>query len=229
MIRISFFFLLLFVLSEMISTAQATEFVRTKGRMSDTDFYRAVSCAAPPGGECQRRILRWSKDKRGDITVGIWRIDDGYPSKSRRIAMAALLNAIKEINGVGSSVQMRLVDDRTPDIKVMLIDGAIAREATSDGTLKDFALLDGAGGMARVYSGRKRGIIDRAEVMLTNDLPDNTINSVMLEEVIQSLGLLTDIHNRYYAKRSIFSEIGSRVTRLKGQDAKTLLLHYPAN
>ena len=54
------------------------------------------------------------------------------------------------------------------------------------------------------------------------------MKSTVLEEVIQSLGLLTDIHNRYYHTRSIFSETGGgRVTKLRGQDAATLLYHYP--
>ena len=83
--------------------------------------------------------------------------------------------------------------------------------------------------MARVYPGRRKGSIAKAEIYISDVIPKSLLRAVVLEELVQSLGLLTDIHNRYYNKRSVFSEVGSSTNKLRGQDAKALLLHYPPN
>ena len=56
-------FLLPIILALLAIEAAAQEFIKSKGRLSDRDFYRAVACAAPPGGACQKKALRWSEKK----------------------------------------------------------------------------------------------------------------------------------------------------------------------
>lgn len=46
------------------ATAEAAQdYIETDGLLSDDDFYRLVACAAPPGGDCTKRFLRWSSDE----------------------------------------------------------------------------------------------------------------------------------------------------------------------
>ena len=49
----------------------------------------------------------------------------------------------------------------------------------------------------------------------------------MLEELTQSMGLMTDIRNPYYETRSVFSEDSNSVVKLGEQDREALRLHYP--
>ena len=81
--------------------------------------------------------------------------------------------------------------------------------------------------MVRIFTGGRSTTIKKAEVFYSSEIPRHMIKRAVLEELIQGLGLLTDIHNRYYNSRSIFSEVGSRANRLRGQDAKALIYHYP--
>ena len=56
--------------------------------------------------------------------------------------------------------------------------------------------------------------------------PRQAIASVVLEEVVQALGLLTDIRSPVY-RRSIFAEDSNSGIRLRGQDAMVIRRHYP--
>jgi hypothetical protein len=69
--------------------------------------------------------------------------------------------------------------------------------------------------------------IQRAVVVIASGMGRDVLTSVMLEEVTQALGLPTDIQNRHYRGRSIFSEGGNRMTALGAQDARALQRHYP--
>ena len=81
--------------------------------------------------------------------------------------------------------------------------------------------------MAEVFASRGSSVIQSAKVTISDRVENRDLKSVMLEEVVQSLGLLTDIHGRHYHNKSIFSETGWRIKRLRGQDAKAILYHYP--
>jgi hypothetical protein len=50
---------------------------------------------------------------------------------------------------------------------------------------------------------------------------------VVLEELTQAMGLLTDIEGQAYADSSVFSETSNAVRRLSRQDRAALRLHYP--
>ena len=209
------------------STLLAKDFVRSKGKLSDRDFYRAVACGAPVGQECRYSTYRWPESDRVNLTVGIMEIEDEFPKDYAATAAGALVKAIEEINGVNSGVRLVQVTKGTPKIKVYFVSGKIGGGGSSARTVTGFALAEGAGGMARIFPGRRKGSIAKAEVYISDLNAKSGLRSIVLEELVQSLGLLTDIHNRYYNKRSIFSEVGSGTTKLRGQDAKALLLHYP--
>jgi hypothetical protein len=130
--------------------------------------------------------------------------------------------AITEINGVGAGIRLH----RTPDNALAPIRLSIRSRAT-------FALLDqGPGvdlpsdGLALIPQTPADRITD-ATILIASDIPLTEIRSVVLEELIQSLGLVYDIENPDYSRRSIFAQSASGVTILAGQDAIALRLHYP--
>lgn len=52
--------------------------------------------------------------------------------------------------------------------------------------------------------------------------------SIMLEEITQALGLITDIQNPYYRSRSILSQNADNSLKTLGiQDTMSLIRHYP--
>ena len=69
--------------------------------------------------------------------------------------------------------------------------------------------------------------ITQGTIALAADIPLSDAYPVLLEELTQSLGLLTDIKNPYYEDLSVFSEDSNSVTKLAPQDRMALLRHYP--
>ncbi|WP_106608280.1 DUF2927 domain-containing protein [Shimia abyssi] len=67
----------------------------------------------------------------------------------------------------------------------------------------------------------------RSAIVIGTGIGPDAINSTMLEEITQALGLLTDIDNPYYTNRSIFSQDGYSLSRIQGQDRMVLRRHYP--
>ena len=170
--------------------------------------------------------MKWSKAKRGAITIRLTNVGKGFPSKQTKSARAALQNAVSQINSVGSGVRLKLIAEGKPDISVVLTADTIMTRRKPR-SIQEVFELGGAGAMAEISWPRGTTNITRARVTITDVITTRYMTSVMLEEVVQALGLQTDIHNRYYHNRSIFSETGSRIKRLRGQDAKALLMHYP--
>ena len=68
--------------------------------------------------------------------------------------------------------------------------------------------------------------IERAAIILARDLPPDHYRAVLLEELVQAMGLLTDIRNTAYAGRSIFAADDNLTTALQGQDLVALRRHY---
>ncbi|QBX99490.1 DUF2927 domain-containing protein [Rhodophyticola sp. CCM32] len=88
--------------------------------------------------------------------------------------------------------------------------------------------LDGSDISIGRVSLRSRGVdITAAAIAISRDIRRREIASVILEELVQSLGLHTDIASPAY-RRSIFSEESNSVTRLNGQDLTALRRHYPS-
>jgi hypothetical protein len=71
-------------------------------------------------------------------------------------------------------------------------------------------------------------IIASRVAIAVDRVTQDKLRSIILEELVQSLGLTWDINNPYYQNRSIFGQVGDdSVTQLRGQDAMALRRHYP--
>lgn len=209
------------ILFAMAGTAISQEFLSTDTALSDEDFYRLVSCAAPIGGTCAKPMVHWPKT---DLTIGITRIDPAYLGGKKKRANAALSRAIQHINTSGSAIQLTR-DDDNPDIPILFLDMPARSTIHNSG----FKALDGtsiSGAGVRVFA--KDGVILKSVILFTMGLQTRAYESAMLEEITQGLGLLTDIGGPYYENRSIFSQSSNALTKLGIQDIMALGRHYPA-
>lgn len=205
--------------------AQAQEFVAVDGRLSDADFYRLVACAAPPGGPCSKPFIRWPQDRRDPLRVGFVRWPEGVHPVLANTLQEALDNAIFQINGVQAGMRLERTDGLRPDIEIHVV--ATAPGSVMTGTGHD--MLDGALlPLARVALRAQAGEITQAVIAVSKDVDRRAAASVMLEELVQALGLVTDVLSPAYP-RSVFAEDSNFGVRLVGQDAMVLLRHYPPN
>ena len=212
------------ILAARAATAQ--EFITTNSSLSDTDFYRLVSCAAPLGGACQKELVRWSPADAQDVSIGIVQIEDGYPQVAAQLVSDALESTISELNASDANLTVTLSDKGIkPDIGIHLLtivegdlirhtglhplDGAVIQAAKTQLWWRyDFSLIEGA-------------------IVFGKDIDPADLPSIMLEEVTQSMGLLTDIGGPFYQNRSVFSESSNQLTALGPQDVMALRRHYP--
>lgn len=210
-----------FLLSPAMATAQ--EYITIPARVSDEAFYRLVACAAPPGGVCAKPEIRWSETRRLTLSVGITQIDDGFPSYKMHLVDAALDAAIDEINSSGAYLLLERIFEGTPDIAVYLVDTPQGGTITGTGN----AEMDGERlAVGRVAIRSLGGEIQEAAIALSRDIRRREVASVVLEELVQAMGLPTDVQSPAYSD-SIFAEDGNSVVWLRGQDAEALRRHYP--
>lgn len=208
--------------------AQSQDYVVTpKGKLSDTDFYRLISCGASPGGKCRFAPYKWVKGKRSNITLGIVEVEAGFPARLARQISKAIDSSLAEINNVGSEIKIRQVTSGKPDIRVTLTVDQLKSRMRRPESLTEHVIANGAIAMVRFNPRPGTRDIVSAEVFYTSEIGGWGMNSTVLEEIVQGLGLPMDIHNRYYEGKSIFSETKRGVSKLRGQDAKVLLYHYP--
>lgn len=207
------------------STTHAQEFIPADGPLSDVDFYRLVACAAALGGDCQKEQVRWSPADALDVSVGFVQIEDGYPEDKTKLAQNALEAAILQVNAAGANIHLTLWDKtRKPDIGIHLltiVNGDLIRNTGLDP-------LDGArikAAKTQVWWRDDLSLI-AAAIVIGSDIDTKDLQSIMLEEVTQSMGLLTDIGGEYYENRSIFSESSNALTELGRQDIAALRRHY---
>lgn len=204
----------------------AQESIRTDAYLSDDDFYRLVSCAAPISGGCQKPTVRWSAADALALTIGFAQIETGYPTALRRMADQALDAALIELNASGAKLLISRSNNTTNlDIGIYLL-GIKSGDAIRGTGLDplDGAMIEVA--KAQIWWRADRTLIHGA-IVLVNDVDPDDIASIILEEVTQTLGLLTDVDGDYYQTRSIFSETSNQLTRLGTQDIMALRRHYP--
>ncbi|MBF9058198.1 DUF2927 domain-containing protein [Rhodobacterales bacterium HKCCSP123] len=201
----------------------AQEFVEVPDLVSDEEFYRVVACAAPPGGDCAKPVIRWPEERRLHLRVGIADIAASFPGYKFDLIDRAIDDAIAEINASGAALFLSRAYEGRLDIPVYLVD--TPQGGTILGT--SVAELDGAEiAIARVALRSRGGEIVSAAIAISQDIRRREIASVVLEELVQAMGLPTDIASPAY-ERSIFSETGNSTVWLRGQDAAALRRHYP--
>lgn len=222
--RSGLFLVLLLALSALAAPgARGQEFVAVPGLISDEDFYRVVACAAPPGAACAKPVIRWPEARRAQLRVGIAAVAPDFPSYKFDLIDRALDDAIAEINASGAALMLVRVYEGDLDVPLFLVDapqgGTIAGTSVAD--------LDGADiAIARVALRSRGDDIVAAAIAISQDIRRREIASVVLEEVVQAMGLPTDIDGPAYT-RSIFAETRNSTVWLRGQDAAALRRHYP--
>ncbi len=203
--------------------AAAQEYVVVPDVVSDEAFYRLVACAASPGGECNKPFIYWPEEQQLTLRVGIASTASSFPSYKLDLVDAAIEAAIAEINGAGGNLFLTRVYEGDIDIPIYLVD------TPQGGIISDTGVdeLDGSDiAIGRVAIRSRGDSIVAATIAISQDIRRREIASVILEELVQSLGLVTDIASPAY-QFSIFAENGNSMTRLRGQDAFALRRHYP--
>lgn len=213
-------------LSLWAGAAAAWDFVESTGKLSQDDFYRLVACRAAPGGPCTEPFVRWAPEVAGDITISLAPPPPDYPRDLAAAMSLAVDATVSEINRAGSAVRLRRVSHRdNPMIRVFLTGAAGGQPIRGTGVRGVDGEIIGAA-LVTVWWNDRNHIYD-AVIAMASDMWPSEARSVMLEEVTQGLGLLTDIRNPLYVGVSIFSEDANTATRLGLQDRLVLQRHYP--
>jgi len=202
------------------------EFVAAKGKLSDEDFYRLITCAAPPGGECQKPPVRWRPKDAKDLTLGTLHVAEGFPPRLRAQVEEGLDHAIDKLNAAGANLHIRYAEpSETPDIKILFL--SMPEGATIAGT--GISDLDGTVIAAATFTISWRGdrTLTDCYISVSSSVRFGDAYSIMLEELTQCMGLSTDIGGSYYETRSVFSETSNSLARLGKQDLMALRRHYP--
>nr|WP_238941285.1 DUF2927 domain-containing protein [Jannaschia sp. Os4] len=205
--------------------AHAQEFVEVDRRLTDAEFHRLVACGARPGLGCTKPFVRWPDAARDPLTVGFAEGLDMLRDYQRALFEAGLSRVVEEVNGVGAGIRLRR-DDDAPDVAIHVVPTPPGLEIAGTGV----EALDGRPlPLALVAVRRSRDapdLIAEADIAISRHIRRREIGPVLLEEVVQALGLLTDVAGAVY-HRSVFYESGNSVPFLRGQDAAALRLHYP--
>jgi len=202
--------------------AQHTDGIASRGLLSDDDFYRLAACGAPVGGKCSGNFVSWPRKK---LTVALTPADKGFPAPLLPKLSRALDQAIAEINGAGANITL-LRNDRRRAADIIVTPSALrAGGLTHDTPRMPDGLSIGVGQMYIWWEDNKR--ITKGAILIAADIRKDEIQSVMLEELFQSMGFLFDIENPKYEGRSILAQYSNSTTQITGQDRMLLLRHYP--
>lgn len=205
---------------------QDADFVACHGPLSDEDFYRLVACRAPPGKPCREEFVRWAPEDARALSIGFGPVADGYPAVLRDQMFHGLDLAVRAINRVGANLHLVHEDDPTrQDITIHLVSSREGEliAGTDNPEMDGFPL-----GAALVHiSWDENNHIREATIAMASDIPLSNAYPVLLEEVTQALGLMTDIRNPHYETISVFSEDSNLVRKHGPQDRMAILRHYP--
>lgn len=203
--------------------AQAQDYVESVGALNDTDFYQLVACAAPVDAPCTKPFYKWD---RAILTVGIVQRDAPFLGGKIKRADAAVVRAVQHLNAVNMGITLRQSAD-SPDIAIYLLDTARGEKISSkQGNPLNGHVMANAITTLDVDG----GLIKGASIAVSRTMRIRQYESVMLEEITQALGLITDISNPYYRSRSILSQNADNSLKILGdQDKIALIRHYPPN
>jgi len=208
------------------TTAAAQDYITVEGALDDDAFYRLVACGAPPDGVCADPMVRWRPADATDLRVAITQIAPVFSAERLRAFDKALGAAIAEINASGASLRLRRVTAAAnPQITLHLLDITHGQRITGTGLIA----LDGTpieAALVQVWWDSDNWLT-RGAIVFPRDVEAAGLRSIMLEELTQGLGLLTDIDSRWYERRSILSETSNDMIRLGAQDIIALRRHYP--
>jgi hypothetical protein len=213
----------LFIAAFLAAPAFASDGVATTGPLTDTDFLRLLTCGAEPDGPCQRDAAKWGNPRA--LTIAFGPVPDGYTAAKAAQISAAVDAAIASINAAGSAVNLTRVD--TTDRADIFLRPTLFYE--NDAVYGEPGVADGeriGAGYVYVYWDDNRRMTE-ATILIARDIESRDIDSIVLEEIAQSLGFLFDIENPDYENVSIFAQDSNTVLDITGQDAAVMRLYYP--
>lgn len=196
-------------------------------QLADEDFFKAVTCGAPVGGPCEGPAAKWPKRAASDLTIKIVTTSDAIKNSGR--IRKAVEKAVAELNSVTSGLNLSILDEddkRKPKIRLLISDLQMGDTITGSGSDLDGSQIEAAAFNVEWDSQHR---ITKATIVLTQNLPNADLPSIVLEEIAQTLGPIYDIRGKYYNTRSIFSQDGNSVTKLGPQDRYVLKRLYGKN
>lgn len=209
----------------MAAEALADDFLTVDRRLSDAEFHRLLSCGALPGGSCRTAVMRWPADRARDLRIAVLPPEPGFPEDRAARVRLAVAAAVSEVNAAGAALRLRRVEPgASADIRIRLTG---LREGDPIRGVPGIAQGTPIGSAHFRFDTDARNRITDGVILVAADIDPDHINSVLLEEIVQVLGLLHDVSGPAYHGVSIFDEHTNVVTRLRGQDAAALRLHYP--
>jgi hypothetical protein len=202
--------------------AQADDYIISKSILSDDALLRLVTCGAPPAGDCAVSPVRW---RQTDLTIRFGPVPEGYgPKRTKRIDRA-LDQAIATINAAGSAIRLTRVTGRADITLRPTMFKSGQKISGEDGIASGQRMAQGLFTIQPDIFGR----IHSGTILIARDVTLPDIRSIVLEEIMQSLGFRFDIRGKVYQDISIFAQWGNSVKAIKGQDAAILRLYYPRN
>jgi len=204
---------------------KAQEFIASNGPLTDEDFYRTVACGARPGGSCQSPFVRWTPPRGQQIIVGFDPAPPGFPGDLQEMLSQSLDRAIQQLNNATDAIQLRRRDKSgSADISIILRN-IVSGDQISGLGISELEGVPISAAIVQVWWNDALEITD-AVIVVARDIPLDEADSIMLEELTQGLGLLTDIRNPFYDTRSVFSEDSNSVRKLGPQDRMAVARHY---
>ena len=201
----------------------AQEYIVTDGPLSDSDFYRLVSCAAIPGQRCNEAVVHWDQNV---VPVGFAPIPVTYPQALAREMDRVLDHAIAQIRSAAPSLNLRRVaKSQSANIKIHLQPIQVGDAIRGTGYPEMDGIPIGAAQVQIFWDENLK--LTEAAIVFAMDIPLSQAGPIMIEELSQAMGLMTDIRNPYYETRSVFSEDSNSVQKLGEQDREALRRHYP--
>jgi hypothetical protein len=212
------------ILSALLATpAFASDGIPTTGPLTDTEFLRLLTCGATPDGPCQGDAVKWANPTR--LTIAFGPVPSGYDSRKADQISAAVDAAITSINAAGSAVALtRVATAGNPDITLRPTLFYENEAISNEPGLPDGEVI-GAGYVYLYWNDKRQ--ITQGTILIARDIETVDIDSIVLEEITQSLGFLFDIENPDYENVSIFAQDSNTVLSITGQDAAVMRLHYP--
>ena len=214
-------------LSLTAGPAAATDAVVVGGRLSDVDFYRLVSCAAPPGGDCATQARRWRSER--PIRVALRRIDPAYLGRRKLRADAALTRALQHLNAAEAGFRLARVGPTDPaEIEVFFLGLAVGDVIAGTG-------VDGIDGVEiaetamRLAINPAGDIIEGAAIVVSASLETPAYEAAMLKQMTRAMGLTTEIDAPVYRAVSALARGNEGPTELGPQDLAALRRHYQRN
>jgi hypothetical protein len=208
--------------------AQIDDWVVIDGKLSDEDFYRLVACGAPPGGACLDDAFPvWPNPSARALRISLMPAEAGVGSAYSDQVSAALDQAIAEINGVGSGLNLIRADGaRHPHVRVFITTAGNFEPISGTGIAGIDGAIMGGAQVTLWWDGSADKLYD-AVIVMAGDLTPGTVLPIMLEELTQAMGFLFDIRSDIYADQSVFSEDSNSVRELGVQDRMVLRRAYP--